>query len=100
MKELTAGELIKLATHLQGKTGIGKMNYAGNKEVRQNLSEFKDFFAQIPVGDHTSQRYVINGHPVIASFSKEKNPGVYERIKNILIASAFTNERSKDDRER
>ena len=33
---------------------------------------------------------VINGYPVVFSFSKEPNPEAFERIRNILLATSYT----------
>ena len=42
----------------------------------------------IPVtNDDPNRRYtVINGYPVVLSFAKEPNPGVFDRIRDILLA--------------
>ena len=33
---------------------------------------------------------VIDGYPVVFSFSKEPNPEAFERIRNILLATSYT----------
>ena len=46
------------------------------------------FAGNIPVtNDDPNRRYtVINGYPVVLSFAKEPNPGVFDRIRDILLA--------------
>lgn len=46
----------------------------------------------IPVtNDDPNRRYtVINGYPVVLSFAKEPNPGVFDRIRDILLATSYT----------
>ena len=40
--------------------------------------------------DANRQYLVINGYPVVFSFSKEPNPEAFERIRNILLATSYT----------
>ena len=46
----------------------------------------------IPVtNDDPNRRYtVINGNPVVLSFAKAPNPGVFDRIRDILLATSYT----------
>ena len=46
----------------------------------------------IPVtNDDLNRRYtVINGYPAVLSFAKEPNPGVFDRIRDILLAASYT----------
>lgn len=46
----------------------------------------------IPVtNDDPNRRYtVINGYPVVLSFAKEPNPGVFDRIRDILLVTSYT----------
>lgn len=50
----------------------------------------------IPVtNDDPNRRYtVINGYPVVLSFAKEPNPGVFERVRDILLATSYTKKTS------
>lgn len=45
-----------------------------------------------PAADRDADRqyHVINGYPVVFSFSKEPNPEAFERIRNILLATSYT----------
>ena len=46
----------------------------------------------IPVtNDDPNRRYtVINGYAVVLSFAKEPNQGVFDPIRNILLATSYT----------
>ena len=46
----------------------------------------------IPVtNDDPNRCYtVINGYPVVLSFAKEPNPGVFDRIRDILLVTSYT----------
>lgn len=50
----------------------------------------------IPVtNDDPNRRYtVINSYPVVLSFAKEPNPGVFERVRDILLATSYTKKTS------
>ena len=50
----------------------------------------------IPVtNDDPNRRYtVIYGYPVGLSFAKEPNPGVFERVRDILLATSYTKKTS------
>ena len=37
---------------------------------------------------------VINGYPVVLNFAKERNPGVFERVRDILLATSYTKKTS------
>ena len=37
---------------------------------------------------------VINGYPVVLNFAKEPNPGVFERVRDILLATSYTKKTS------
>lgn len=51
-----------------------------------------DNFIPLPAADRDADRqyHVINGYPVVFSFSKEPNPEAFERIRNILLATSYT----------
>ena len=40
--------------------------------------------------DTNKQYLVINGYPVVFSFSNEPNPEAFERIRDILLATSYT----------
>lgn len=50
----------------------------------------------IPVtNDDPNRRYtVINGYPVVLNFAKEPNLGVFERVRDILLATSYTKKTS------
>ena len=56
------------------------------------VDEFSQVAGNIPVtNDDPNRRYtVINGYPVVLSFAKEPNPGVFDRIRDILLATSYT----------
>ena len=43
-----------------------------------------------PTGDPPTLHLEINGHSVTCTFAKEPNPGVFDRVREILIAASFT----------
>ena len=55
-----------------------------------------DKFSQVAgnilvTNDDPNRRYtVINGYPVVLNFAKEPNPGVFERVRDILLATSYT----------
>ena len=53
------------------------------------VDKFSQVAGNIPVtNDDPNRRYtVINGYPVVLSFAKEPNPGVFDRIRDILLAT-------------
>ena len=74
------------------------------KEVAQQVlkatCQFYDKFSQVagnvPVTNNDpNRRYtVINGYPVVLNFAKEPNPGVFERVRDILLATSYTKKTS------
>ena len=52
--------------------------------------KFSQVAGNIPVtNDDPNRRYtVINGYAVVLSFAKEPNPGVFDRIRDILLATS------------
>ena len=56
------------------------------------VDKFSQVAGNIPVtNDDPNRRYtVINGYPVVLSFAKEPNPGVFDRIRDILLATSYT----------
>ena len=56
------------------------------------VDKFSQVAGNIPVtNDDLNRRYtVINGYPVVLSFAKEPNPGVFDRIRDILLATSYT----------
>lgn len=56
------------------------------------VDKFSQVAGNVPVTNNDpNRRYtVINGYPVVFSFSKEPNPEAFERIRNILLATSYT----------
>lgn len=56
------------------------------------IDKFSQVAENFPAADSdANQQYpVINGYPVVFSFSKEPNPEAFERIRNILLATSYT----------
>ena len=56
------------------------------------VDKFSQVAGNIPVtNDDPNRRYtVINGYPVVLSFAKEPNQGVFDRIRDILLATSYT----------
>ena len=56
------------------------------------IDKFSQVAGNLPATDSVSNRQylVINGYPVVFSFSKEPNPEAFERIRNILLATSYT----------
>lgn len=53
--------------------------------------KFSQLATNIPLDNDPNKQYlVINGYPVVFSFSKEPNPEAFERIRNILLATSYT----------
>ena len=60
------------------------------------VDKFSQVAGNIPVtNDDPNRRYtVINGYPVVLSFAKESNPVVFDRIRDILLATSYTKKTS------
>ena len=60
------------------------------------VDKFSQVAGNIPVtNDDPNRRYtVINGYPVVLSFAKESNSGVFDRIRDILLATSYTKKTS------
>lgn len=43
-----------------------------------------------PTGDPPTLHLEINGYPVTCTFAKEPNPGVFDRVRDILLATSYT----------
>ena len=56
------------------------------------IDKFSQVAENLPAADSDAdqQYHVINGYPVVFSFSKEPNPEAFERIRNILLATSYT----------
>ena len=56
------------------------------------IDKFSQVAENLPAADRDADRqyHVINGYPVVFSFSKEPNPEAFERIRNILLAKRYT----------
>ena len=56
------------------------------------IDKFSQVAENLPAADRDADRqyHVINGYPVVFSFSKEPNPEAFERIRNILLATSYT----------
>ena len=57
-----------------------------------SIDKFSQVAENLPAADRDADRqyHVINGYPVVFSFSKEPNPEAFERIRNILLATSYT----------
>ena len=71
-----------------------------NTEAGDSRDTMVDKFSQVagnvPVTNNDpNRRYtVINGYPVVLNFAKEPNPGVFERVRDILLATSYTKKTS------
>lgn len=56
------------------------------------IDKFSQVAENLSAADRDADRqyHVINGYPVVFSFSKEPNPEAFERIRNILLATSYT----------
>ena len=56
------------------------------------VDKFSQVASNIPAAnaDTNKQYLVINGYPVVFSFSNEPNPEAFERIRDILLATSYT----------
>ena len=56
------------------------------------IDKFSQVAENLPAADRDADRqyHVINGYPVVLSFAKEPNPGVFDRIRDILLATSYT----------
>jgi hypothetical protein len=56
------------------------------------VDKFSQVASNIPAAnaDANKQYLVINGYPVVFSFSNELNPEAFERIRDILLATSYT----------
>ena len=56
------------------------------------VDKFSQVASHIPAAnaDTNKQYLVINGYPVVFSFSNEPNPEAFERIRDILLATSYT----------
>lgn len=56
------------------------------------VDKFSQVASNIPAtnADTNKQYLVINGYPVVFSFSNESNPEAFERIRDILLATSYT----------
>lgn len=60
------------------------------------IDKFSQVAGNLPATDSdANQQYlVINGYPVVLNFAKEPNPGVFERVRDILLATSYTKKTS------
>ena len=60
------------------------------------VDKFSQVAGNVPVTNNDpNRRYtVINGYPVVLNFAKEPNPGVFERVRDILLATSYTKKTS------
>ena len=70
----------------------GEESYSPLMNKYTMVDKFSQVAGNIPVtNDDPNRRYtVINGYPVVLSFAKEPNPGVFDRIRDILLATSYT----------
>lgn len=56
------------------------------------VDKFSQVASNIPAAnvDTNKQYLVINGYPVVFSFSNGPNPEAFERIRDILLATSYT----------
>lgn len=69
-------------------------NDVGNTHTM--VDKFSQVAGNVPVTNNDpNRRYtVINGYPVVLNFAKEPNPGVFERVRDILLATSYTKKTS------
>lgn len=88
---LSPTDILTLLTPLKKLTGLGKIT-----QNRHSLNAFNTDSKEIPVADffsdsnHAKKYFVINGHPITASFTTERKPETYNRIRNILLSPGIT----------
>lgn len=75
--------------------GIAQQNISKrihNRSYNLMIDKFSQVAENLPAADRDADRqyHVINGYPVVFSFSKEPNPEAFERIRNILLATSYT----------
>jgi len=60
------------------------------------VDKFSQVAGNVPVTNNDpNRRYtVINGYPVVLNFAKEPNPDVFERVRDILLATSYTKKTS------
>ena len=60
------------------------------------VDKFSQVAGNVPVTNNDPNRRdtVINGYPVVLNFAKEPNPGVFERVRDILLATSYTKKTS------
>lgn len=68
------------------------MSSIHNRSYNLMIDKFSQVAENLPTADRDADRqyHVINGYPVVFSFSKEPNPEAFERIRNILLATSYT----------
>ena len=49
----------------------------------------------VPTGDSQSQYMVVNGYPVTLRFAADSDPGIYDKIRDLLLSN-FTMDKGKN----
>ena len=89
--ELSPADVFRFLAPLKNLTGLGKIT-----QNRHSLNAFNTDSKEIPVADffsdsnHAKKYFVINGHPITASFTTERKPETYNRIRSILLSPGIT----------
>ena len=62
--------------------------------MTENFSQLATHLPLNP-GDHTQKYLVIDGYPVLLSFSEKHQPEVFERVRDILLATSYASDDTK-----
>lgn len=93
----TGGDILSAKGHLQAADVpcyILKITIYRSDDTM--VDKFSQVAGNVPVTNNDpNRRYtVINGYPVVLNFAKEPNPGVFERVRDILLATSYTKKTS------
>ena len=101
--------LVSLIAYLHYEAPVEEQNFATLLEMLNTIlkitiyrsddtmvDKFSQVAGNVPVTNNDpNRRYtVINGYPVVLNFAKEPNPGVFERVRDILLATSYTKKTS------
>ena len=62
--------------------------------MTENFSQLATHLPLNP-GDHTQKYLVIDGYPVLLSFTEKHQPEVFERVRDILLAISYAPDDTK-----